>query len=205
MNDSPYEQTLDLTGLDPELKRYFGAIGDRNTGVGAGVFDVVGTPRVWLWSALWVLSRQGVLFPAWRRSVPFTVRNHPVVDAYGNTAILAERTFRFHGGERTMIDAITAERGRLVDYLGTHRRYRARLSGWVTDGALHLASTAMAVRFGRFALPVPRRFAPTVTITERFDHGTGRQRVAVVLSAPVLGELYRYEGSFTYQVLEGVA
>ncbi|WP_254786992.1 DUF4166 domain-containing protein [Curtobacterium sp. MCBA15_001] len=42
--------------------------------------------------------------------------------------------------------------------------------------------------------------APRVTLTERFDDEADVQRVSLVLIAPVIGTLYRYEGAFRYEV-----
>ena len=43
---------------------------------------------------------------------------------------------------------------------------------------------------------LPALIAPCVTLTERFDDDADLQRVSLVLSAPVVGTLYRYEGAF---------
>nr|WP_260097713.1 DUF4166 domain-containing protein [Curtobacterium sp. MWU13-2055] len=42
--------------------------------------------------------------------------------------------------------------------------------------------------------------SPRVTLMERFDDEAALQRVSLVLSAPVLGTLYRYEGAFRYEI-----
>jgi hypothetical protein len=39
-----------------------------------------------------------------------------------------------------------------------------------------------------------------VLLTERFDDEADLQRVSLVLTAPVLGTLYRYEGAFRYEI-----
>lgn len=177
---SPYEAALDLDKLDPHLRQYFGEIPAGSIGVGRGVFDVVGTPKRWLWPVLWVLGRQGVVFPAWARDVPFTVVNRP--DAGTLHGI---RTFHFSGGDRTMVDRITPE---LVDFLGTRGQYSAALSGEVVDGGLRLWSTRMR--------PLPGR----VEVLERWVDGL--QHVAVTITAPIVGRVYEYSGYFTYEIME---
>jgi hypothetical protein len=201
---SPYERLdpSELDALHPRLREYFAPIPEGFIGIGRGTFDRVGTPRVWLWPALWALGRWGIAFPAWRRAVRFTVLNRPVVDARGNAAVLATRVFHFALRDRLMRDAITGERRGLVDYLGTDRRLVARLDAVVVSGALHLYSRRIAVRFGRFELPLPVGWAPAVRLVERFDDATGRQHVSVVVTSPLLGRLYEYSGSFTYRVVE---
>ena len=99
-----------------------------------------------------------------------------------------------------MVDAITAERGGLVDHLGRSRRLISRLSWHITDGALTLTSTILAVRVGRVRMTVPRILAPVVTLVERFDVADGRQHVDLEVHAPLIGKLYEYSGSFTYRI-----
>jgi hypothetical protein len=163
-----------------------------------GNFETVGTPRRWLWPVLRILAADGILFPAWHRDVPFTVVNTPNVDARGNTAVCAVRTFHFVSGDRHMIDAITAERDSLVDHLGQSRALVAALSATVVNGELRMTSTTLAVRIGRARIRVPRMIAPIVTLVERFDDATGLQHVSVIVDAPIIGRIYEYSGSFSY-------
>jgi hypothetical protein len=152
------------------------------------VFDVVGTPRRWLWPVLWVLGRQSVVFAAWARNVPFTVTNRPA-----NGTLQGTRTFHFATGDRTMVDLMSAEDG-LVDTLGSRGQYRAALTGSVHGGALTLRSTSMRSRQLGLRLP------GSVEVTERWDDHSQRQHVAVVITAPLIGRVYEYSGFFTYDI-----
>ena len=199
---SPYGLVLGdaLDVLHPRLRTYFSAIPSGQRGEGSGVFDVVGTPRRWLWPALWLFGTQRVLFPVWQKNVPFTVTNTPITDAAGQVAVAATRTFHLAGGERSMVDAITATPTGLVDYLGDPRRIEARLSAIVVNGELHMSSTVVRVRVGRTWLRIPRALAPVVALTERFDDADDVQRVRVILSSGALGKLYEYSGAFRYEI-----
>ncbi|MHC5796260.1 DUF4166 domain-containing protein [Lacisediminihabitans sp. FW035] len=199
---SPYEEVFGaiLDSLHPRLRAYFGEIPPGTLGVGVGVFDVVGTPRRWLWPVLRLLASDGIAFPGWHRGVPFTVVNRPLRDDHGNVAVAAERSFGFESGNRQMVDAITSEDAALVDHLGRARRLVTRLSGRVVNGGLVLSSTVLAVRVGRVRVIVPRLVAPRVSLHERFDESDDRQHVSVVVSAPLIGRLYEYSGSFTYRI-----
>ncbi|WP_055974359.1 MULTISPECIES: DUF4166 domain-containing protein [unclassified Frigoribacterium] len=200
---SPYEAAMgdELDRLHPRLRTYFAAVPAGSVGRGRGTFAVVGTPRRWLWPALWVLGRQGVLFPVDRRDVPFRVTNRGVTDATGAVAVQAVRSFDFADGSRRMVDAITARGEVLEDRLGHRRRWSARLRATVVDGALTMSSTGTALRVGRVHVPLPRSVAPRVTLHESFDESVGRQRVSVVLDSPALGRLYEYTGHFDYEVV----
>lgn len=219
MTDSPWQRTVApevLARLHPRLRTYFGPIPPGHVGRGEGVFTVVGTPRRWLWPVLAVLARDGVLFPVWERDVPFTVANRPVRVGRGDPgigqeaqlAVRAHRTFRFRSGDRTMVDAIAAGPHGLVDHLGRRGRVSADLRAEVDAhgpdaGVLRLVSTRVSFRALGREWSLPAFLAPRVTLTERFDDEADRQRVSLVLSAPILGTLYRYEGAFRYAIAPG--
>ncbi|SBN62068.1 protein of unknown function (DUF4166) [Curtobacterium sp. 9128] len=213
MTRSPYElsTTPDVVErLHPRLRTYFGAIPPGHVGRGDGVFDVVGTPRRWLWPVLALFARDAVMFPVWERQVPFTVENQPARVGRGSSlearvAVRAHRTFHLRSGDRTMVDAITAEPDGLVDHLGRHGRVSARLRVEVDAdgpdaGALRLVSTRVAFRALGRGWSLPALIAPRVTLTERFDDEADLQRVSLVLTAPIVGTLYRYEGAFRYVI-----
>lgn len=214
MTRSPYELSTPpdvLARLHPRLRTYFGPIPAGHVGRGEGVFDVVGTPRRWLWPVLAWFARDAVMFPVWERDVPFTVENRPARVRRGaagleaRVAVRAHRTFRFRSGARTMVDAITAEPEGLVDHLGRRGRVSALLRTEVDAlgpdaGALRLVSTRVTFRALGREVRLPALVAPRVTLTERFDDDADVQRVSLVLSAPVIGTLYRYEGAFRYEI-----
>jgi len=211
---SPYELSATpdvLARLHPRLRTYFGPIPPGHVGRGEGVFTVVGTPRRWLWPVLAWFARDAVMFPVWERDVPFTVENRPARvrrGAHGleeRIAVRAHRTFRFRSGDRTMVDAITAEPDGLVDHLGRHGRVSALLRTEVDAagpdaGALRLVSTRVSFRALGREVRLPAPIAPRVTLVERFDDEADVQRVSLVLRAPLIGTLYRYEGAFRYEI-----
>ena len=216
MSRSPYQLSTSpdvLARLHPRLRTYFGPIPPGSVGRGEGVFAVVGTPRRWLWPVLALFARDAVMFPVWEHEVPFTVENRPVRVGRGSgpgrearIAVRAHRTFRFRAGHRTMVDAITAEPEGLVDHLGRRGRVSALLRTEVDAdgpdaGALRLVSTRVSFRALGRAWRLPAVVAPRVTLVERFDDEADVQRVSLVLAAPIVGTLYRYEGAFTYSVV----
>jgi hypothetical protein len=194
---SPWQVALgpSIAGLHPRLVAYFGAIPSGSVGVGEGVFDVVGTPRRWLWPVLAVLGRSRIVFPVWERDVPFGVVNRARAGA-----VDAVRTFRFAGGDRMMVDSIGIRGGQLTDRLGTRGRIESALEATIVDGHLELRSTRVTLRIGRMRIRIPAAIAPRVTLTERFDDEASVQRVSLALDAPLIGRVYEYSGSFTYSI-----
>jgi hypothetical protein len=199
---SPYELSTPsevLAGLHPRLRAYFGPVPPGHVGRGEGVFSVVGTPRRWVWPVLALFARDAVMFPVWAHDVPFTVENRPVrvgrglrsgrearsaPGSAGHVAVRARRTFHFaSGGRLSALLAVT------VPTTGADA------------GALRLVSTRVTVRALGRGWSLPAVVSPRVTLTERFDDEADVQRVSLVLSAPVVGTLYRYEGAFRYAVV----
>jgi len=190
---SPWELALRarLRSLDPALADYFSTIPAGSVGRGSGTFDVVGTPRRWLWPVFAVLGRAAIAFPAWERDVPFEVVNVP-----GKGSVRATLAFGFRRGERVMRHEIRMTPRGLVDALGTAGRLEAALRADAVDGRLEVRSTGVKLRLGRLRVPIP--LAPRIQLVERRDGD--RQRVEFSMTAPVLGRLYEYAGTFAYRI-----
>lgn len=199
---SPWTAALGpaIDELHPRIRAYVDAIPLSSVGRGAGVFEIVGTPRRALWPVLAVLARQGVLVPVWLRDVPFEITNQPQPGA--DPRLAAQRTLALPGGRWTMRDVVSFTGGALSDELGAGCRYRVALHAWAEGGALRLRSSSVSVRVGRVHLPLPRLLAPVVHLREAFDEALGRQRVHLWLTHPVAGLLYEYRGTFEYRVEE---
>lgn len=195
---SPWARALGprVDELHPRIREYVRAIPAGSVGIGTGRFDVVGTPRRWLWPVLALLARDGVLFPVWQHAVDFRIENRD-----DDGILRARRTFAFRRGESVMVDAVSLDPSGLVDRLGRRATVLAHLVARVEAGALVLESTSARV----FGIPVPAALAPRMRLTERWDDATDRQHVALTLDAPLLGRLYEYSGSFTYELREEAA
>ncbi|MEJ3403998.1 DUF4166 domain-containing protein [Rathayibacter sp. YIM 133350] len=197
MRTSPYERALGgrIHDLDPRLRAYFSTIPEGQVGQGRGTFDVVGTPRRWLWPVLWLLSGDDVLWPVWQGGVPFEIENRQVGDA-----LVARRVFHLSGGDRVMVDEMRCTAGRLVDALGSRGDVRAGFEATVDAGALQLDSRAVGFRIRHLRVTVPRLIRPRVRLVERIDGASGRQHVRLTITLPVLGLIYEYAGSFEYEL-----
>lgn len=192
---SPWERALGgrIDDLDTGLRSYFGQIPTGMVGRGSGVFEVVGTPKRWLWPVLALLALDGIVFPAWAHDVPFTVTNRP---GPGGT-VAAKRLFEFPDTGWVMTDRVGITSAGLTDRLGRSGFLAATLQPSVEEGRLVLRSTGVVLRIGPVRIPLGR-LSPRVTLVERRDGE--RQHVSLTLDAPLLGRLYEYAGWFRYVI-----
>jgi Domain of unknown function (DUF4166) len=193
MTDSVYLRVLgpEFDGLRPELQSYFRGGG---VGVGAGVFEVAGSRLRVLRPLLAYLAWRRILFPEYARDVPFDVTNTPTPDG----GLDALRTFHLPGRDRPLEDTMGVVDGALHDFLGRRRGFEVRMRLTVTDGLLKMRSDRQWLHVGRARIPLPP-FA-TVTVAESWTDGS--QHVDVRLRSPVLGEWFRYAGTFSYRYVE---
>ncbi|MDF2916160.1 MAG: hypothetical protein K0S70_377 [Microbacterium sp.] len=183
--------------MPPVLRVYFGPIPAGCVGVGQGVYDEAGYcgPR-WLRPIVRLFAGRGVMFPERGAHVPFVVVNMPRRDG----SLHAERDFLFAGARRRMVDAMSCARtGEIVDRLGRRGGLEVRLRAEADLRGMRMRSVGLAVRLGAARLPLPPVAA--VAVTETADHADAvAQRVEVSVRAWLVGELFRYHGSFTYRI-----
>jgi hypothetical protein len=195
MTGSVYERVLgsDLERLAPELRAYFA--GGHGVGSGSGVFDVAGCRLAILRPLLALLARQRILFPEFARDVPFDIVNTPTESG----ELDALRTFHLPGRDRPLEDSMRVVGGRLHDFMGNRRGFEVRMTLSITDGSLTMRSDRQWIRVLGIRLRIPQ--LATVTVTESWSDS--RQHVDVRLRSPILGEWFRYVGSFRYHYLGG--
>lgn len=193
MTDSVYQRALgpEFERLAPELRTYFAGDAAGHAGVGSGVFEVAGSPRRFLRPVLAYLAWRRILFPEFGHDVPFEIVNAPTPDG----GLDALRTFHLPGRDRPLEDTMRVVDGRLHDFLGKRRGFEVRMILTVTDGLLEMRSDRQWLHLGRLRIRLPQ-FA-TVTVSESWLDG--RQHVDVRLRSPLLGEWFRYAGSFNYR------
>ncbi|MET0735379.1 MAG: DUF4166 domain-containing protein [Microbacterium sp.] len=189
---SVYEQVLGerFAELDPRLHRYFRRPPAGHDGSGRGVYEQAGSGRRVLRPLLHVMAWRQTLFPESGRGIPFTILN-TVTDA---GTLRAVRTFGFPGRTRVMRDEMSVRDGFLVDRLGRRGGLEVRLGLEVHQGAMRLRSDRLVWRIARLRIPLPR--VARVTVDERAT--AAGQHVDVRLRSPLIGEFFRYSGTFTY-------
>jgi hypothetical protein len=177
--------------LAPELRRYFGEVDVSMAGVGSGVFDVAGSSLRVARPMLAFLGWRRVLFAEVGHDIPFDIVNSPATDG----SLTAVRTLHFPKRDRPLEDTMRVIDGRLHDFLGRRRGLEARFTLTVTDGLLNMRSDRLWLRLAGLRIRLPR--VATVTIAESWVEG--KQHVDVRLVSPLVGEWFRYAGSFEYR------
>jgi hypothetical protein len=190
MTQSVYERVLgsDFELLAPELRAYFS--GGHGVGMGTGIFEIAGCRLAILRPVLAYLARQRILFPEFARDVPFDIVNTPT--ATGELDAL--RTFHLPAHDRPLEDTMRVIDGQLHDFMGNKRGFEVRMALAISNGFLTMRSDRQWVRILGARVRIPQ--LATVTVSESWLDG--HQHVDVRLSTPVIGQWFRYAGSFTY-------
>jgi len=198
MTDSVYERVLgsEFESLAPQLRPYFAGDAARRPGFGTGVFEVAGSPKRMLVPVLAWLGFRHILFPEFGHDVPFDVVNTPQPDG----GLKAIRTLHFADRDRVLVDTMRVVDGRLHDFLGRRGGLEAQFELGILDGLLRMRSRRLWLHLGAARI----RILPlaTVSVNESWDADAaegGRQHVDVRLRGPLIGEWFRYSGSFSYE------
>ncbi len=195
---SVYDQVLGdrIEQLDPRLRDYFGSPGAGAVGRGEGVYELAGSRHRWLWPGLAWLAWRRVLFPEYGHGIPFTI-----VNTHAEGTLSARREFAFPRRTRVMEDRMTVVDGALHDRLGRSGGLEVEFALDVIDRGLRMRSLRQWLHLGpvRFRMPGLVRVTLAETAVNG-QHGVDTQRVDVRMTAPVLGEVFRYAGSFSYVV-----
>jgi hypothetical protein len=196
MTDSVYQRVLgaELAGLKPELQSYFAGHEGLGAGVGTGVFEVAGSRLRILRPLLAYLAWRRILFPEYGRDVAFDITNTPTPDG----GLSALRTIHFPGRDRPLEDTMRVVNGQLHDFLGKRRGFEVRMVLTITDGLLQMRSDRAWLHLGGLRIALP----PVATVTVDESWSDGAQHVDVRLRSPLLGEWFRYAGSFSYRYVE---
>lgn len=198
---------LDLDRLHPQLQRRFGFSSDDHVAcVGTGVMQRVWRGSPALTPCLRLGATRNLLFPETGTDVPFTIENYAYRDGFGRETLTFVRTFELRPGRRRRFDAtmvFSPERGRVVDYLGTHQHVAADLDLHVDrDGALVIRSGGFRFYEGRVGVRLPRALAADALVRESYDDAAGCFRIHVEVRNAVVGPVFGYDGSFTVRYLD---
>ena len=190
MTDSVYQRVLgpDIALIREDLRDYFTA-GD-HAGIGDGTMQVAGSRYRWLRPILAFLARQRILFPEYGTDVRFQITNTPTP----NGALHAVRTFYFPGRERPLEDTMRVVDGRLHDFMGKKRGLEIEMQLTVVNGEPIMQSGNQWLHVGKARIRLPQ--IATVRVAESITDS--RRSIDVRLRSPIIGEWFRYTGTFSY-------
>jgi hypothetical protein len=198
---SIYRQALGraFDRLHPQIQTRFG-FGSASgvAAIGTGIMDELWHGRFYTLPFLYLGSGRRIMFPETGTDVPFTIRNYAYRDRFGRETVTWIRDFRTRRPRRFDAYMIySRERGKVVDYLGSHQHLAVDIDLSVDDrGGLRLRSGAQRIYEGPFAFSFPMFFSGVADVCEWFDDSAGKFRIAVSVANRVWGPLFGYRGSF---------
>lgn len=190
--------------LHPALRDRYGLTADDGrVAVGRGEMARITTGGL-VRPVLWLAARRDFLFPSGGADVPFAIGAHAAVDRRGNEAITFRRRFETDP-PRAFVDTMrwNPERGCLTSFFGRGGRVASDLHPTVVEGGLEFQIGAQWLRVGGGYRRVPDALAARGTVRDWYDEAADRYRVGAAITAPVVGHVFGYLGSFDNEWLEG--
>ena len=201
MTDNPFTQALgkDIDTLPQPIREHFGMEeGTRHyQGTMTRIWRRPGLRGLLATPVLRLAAAADILFAETGTDVGFSLR-HRVAEDEGHSTMVWSRQFRFPKVTRRF-DAIMRydkDRECIVDWLGGKGGMEVELHAQLIEQGIEIESGKQWLRIGRANLPVPSWIAGKATIREWMDEEE-QQRIEVVVSNPILGEFFGYEGSFS--------
>jgi hypothetical protein len=200
--NSIYEKALgaDFQRLHPKIQQRFGfSSRDRIGSVGTGLMQRVWFGKWYTLPFLYIGTWRNIMFPKSGKNVPFTIENYAYKDKFGRETVTWVRKYSFPDRVRrfdaTMV--YSEKRNRIVDYLGTHQHLAVDIEiGVAGNGGLSLSSGEQRFYEGLISFKFPMLFSGKAKVCEWYDDKIQKFRISVVVSNPVWGKLFGYEGTF---------
>jgi hypothetical protein len=201
---SIYEQALGekFKRLHPRIQERFGFSSRDNLAcIGTGIMDELWHGKPYTLPFLYLGSARRIMFPERGRSVPFTVRNYAYVDEYGRETVTWIRNFATRKPRR--FDAymiFSQQRGRIVDYLGTHQHLAVDIDLSVDErGGLRLRSGEQRFYEGWVDFSFPLILSGIAEVCEWYEEKDQRFHIEVNVANRTWGPLFGYRGSFAIE------
>ena len=212
-NNMPHEGVFELgigadfARLHPQMQRRFGVgVHAGYACVGRGVMREVRRGPWWVRTFLLLGATRNIMFPESGSEVPFQIDNYPYIDNFGRETVTFVRSMEVSRARRRRFDATmiySAQRGCVVDYLGTHQHLAVDLALTVTDqGGLRLVSGAQRFYEGRIAFKFPALFTGRAYLEEHYDEERERYVIDLEVRHAIFGLLFGYRGDFTCEFPE---
>ncbi len=138
------------------------------------------------------------MFPERGKNVPFSIENYAFVDEFGRETVSWIRKFQTKTPRRFDAYMIYSdERGKIVDYLGTHQHLAVDIDLSVDEtGGVKLTSGAQRFYQGVIGFSFPLFFSGIANVREWYDDSIQKYRIEVNVHNRTWGPLFGYRGSF---------
>ena len=188
----------DFDRLHPELQRRFDVGLDNGYAcVGTGVMSTIRRGPWWTVPFLQLGRLRNILVADVGTQVPFRIENYPYRDPFGRETVTFVREYSVRAKPSRFDATMILERGRIVDYLGTHQHLAVDLDLAVEpDGSLLLRSGAQRFYEGPFGFRFPMLFSGRAELRESYDEAAGEFRISMQVHNAFFGFLFGYTGSF---------
>lgn len=208
---SIYQRVLgsDFARLHPEIQRRFGfSSADKTAGIGTGIMEQIWHGPMYTLPFLYIGTWRSIMFPESGRNVPFQILNYAYVDSLGRETVTWIRTFQTKRPRRFDAYMIYSEqRGRIVDYLGTHQHLAVDIDCKVApNGGVVLRSDEQRFYEGPVGFRFPMLFSGVADVCEWYDESARCFRIEVEVQNRAWGPLFGYKGQFqvAWQTVENV-
>ncbi len=207
---SIYEYALgeDFKRLHPMIQRRFSLSSESGiAAIGRGVMEEVWHGAIYTLPFLHLGAWRSIMFPEQGSNIPFSIQNFAYRDALGRETVTWIRTFdtAIRATPQRRFDAYmiySQQRGRIVDYLGTHQHLAVDIDITVAaNGGIALRSGEQRFYEGPLQFRFPRAFSGVAEVCEWFDEASGRFRIEVNVINQIWGPLFGYRGSFDVEWL----
>lgn len=199
--NSIYQKALgsEFKRLHPKIQERFGfSSTDRVACIGRGMMDEIWHGRLYTLPFLYVGSWRRIMFPERGKQVPFSIENYAFIDPFGRETVTWIRRFKTKTPRRFDAYMIYSnDRGRIVDYLGTHQHLAVDIDVSVDDaGGVKLRSGAQRFYEGTIRFSFPMLLSGIANVREWYDEGINKYRIEVDVHNRTWGPLFGYRGTF---------
>ena len=201
---SIYQEVLgsDFGRLHPQIQKRFGfSSADGLAAIGTGIMEELWHGRFYTLPFLYVGTWRRIMFPERGTNVPFTIRNYAYKDRFGRETVTWIRDFQTRRPRRFDAYMIhSRQRGKIVDYLGTHQHLAVDLDLSVDErGGLRLRSGEQRFYEQLVAFRFPLFFSGIADVCEWYDEAIDKFRIDVRVTNRYWGPLFGYRGTFSVE------
>lgn len=159
---------------------------------------ISGGPK-WLLPFFLLGTRWKFLFPEQGTNIPFKIVNTTRTGSNGEHQVHWERIFQFSKKKRyfNALMSLDPDKSVVKDYLGEPSLFYSELVFFVSEkGHMRIESRKQRFVMGPIEIPLPKVFQGKVQVTEYYIEEKDVFSIHVVITNPLIGTLFEYEGEF---------